>query len=153
MRHFFYMLISLTLLAFSAFADSNASYPPHPEDSDSPTSPVSSITAQVALEWITLLDQMRYDISWSEAGSMLKDSIARNQWMAAMDVTRRPLGYVSSRKVRSQTTRKILNYGTVGMFMIIKYDSSFLGRSSAVETCTLMREKDNSWRVVSYDVR
>jgi hypothetical protein len=151
MLSFKYLFIFLWVLC-PLLASTNPSYPPNPYDDTSGVSPAVSDARAVAVTWLTLMDQVQYGPAWQEAGPLFRDIITKEQWIAAMEGIRSPLGYVSMRKVEAQRTMNALPYGTLGYFMEIKFTTSFWRKSSAVEICTLMFDQLNNWRVIHYAI-
>jgi len=147
------------LLLFLCFlppllADTHAGYPPNPQETEGgKRAPTFSDANAQAIYWINLIDQQQYSSSWLAAGGLLRDVITQDQWAAAMQAVRRPLGTVSSRKVSSHQTAKNLPYGTKGNFMIIKYETNYSRKPNSIETITLMTEgRLGQWKVISYQI-
>lgn len=143
------------LLGTSPFlAVSNADSPPTPYvDQGEKKSAMFSAASSEASHWLNLLDQSQYSASWLDAGPILKDVITKDQWKAALQATRRPLGLVNSRKVGEHQAKESLPSGIKGNFMVIQYETDFSAKKGAVETVTLMMIKNDQWRAISYSVK
>lgn len=145
--------LTICLLLLSPLrADIHAGYSPNPQDLSGPGSPVFTKTNQEGVSWLTLMDQLQYGATWDEGGALLKDVITRPQWIAAMKAIRRPLGYVSARKLVNQELLKGLPNGTKGEFVKMRFQTSFQAKSSATETLLLMPNVRGDWLVISYEV-
>jgi hypothetical protein len=66
---------------------------------------------------------------------------------------REPLGKVISRKLQSAQFTKSLPGAPDGQYVVIRYDTSFSNKQSAVETITPMLDKDGQWRVSGYFIK
>lgn len=145
-------LIAL-LFAIPLFGDSNASYPPNIYETEGgQKAPVTSEANAEAVSWLTLLDQGQYGSAWLDAGSLMKDIVTQEQWEAAMQALRQPLGNVTARKTGTSQTTQSLPGGTRGNFVVINYETSFSFKPTATEKVTLMTNALNQWRVISYDI-
>lgn len=155
MKSIFIPLICTLSLTTPLLADVSGSYPPNPYDNEGgQRAPAFSEANSWAIHFINLIDQYQYSSAWLEAGGLMRDVITQDQWTAAMDAIRTPLGPNLARKVSSHQSADILPYGTHGNFMIIQYDASFANLPSTTETITLYTEGPLAiWKVISYNLR
>ena len=144
------LLFSPLLLTTSLFADTDASYPPNLHETVGKTSPMFSSASSEASHWLALMDQHQYGAAWLDSGPLFQDLITQDQWIAAMQALRRPLGQVRTRQVTTHQATQTLPGGTQGYFMIIRYNTSFSGKSSMIEILKLMMISHEQWRVISY---
>ena len=70
-----------------------------------------------------------------------------------MTDARKPLGAVKGRKLKSATFSTSIPQAPPGEYVIVQYDTVFDGPQGAVETATVMHEKDGSWKVAGYFIR
>jgi Protein of unknown function (DUF4019) len=103
--------------------------------------------------WLTLVDAGQYDKSWDQAASLFKESLSKDQWVQSLKTVRTPLGKVISRTSASTTYATSLPGVPDGKYVVIKYDTSFENKKSAVETVTPMLDKDGKWRVAGYFIK
>jgi uncharacterized protein DUF4019 len=103
--------------------------------------------------WLTLVDSSKYADSWQEAAQLFRGAVTKEQWQSAMHANREPLGKMLSRKVTSATYSKTLPGASDGEYVVIRYDSRFEHKQSAVETVTPMLDKDGKWRVSGYYIK
>jgi uncharacterized protein DUF4019 len=103
--------------------------------------------------WLTLVDSSKYADSWQEAAQLFRGAVTKEQWQSAMRASREPLGKMLSRKVTSATYSKTLPGAPDGEYVVIRYDSRFEHKQSAVETVTPMLDKDGKWRVSGYYIK
>ena len=103
--------------------------------------------------WLALLDQENYGESWETAAGYFKNAVGKDAWVTAASAVRKPLGKMTSRKLKSQTFRTSLPGAPDGEYVILQYEASFENKKSAVETVTPMLDKDGVWRVSGYFVK
>jgi hypothetical protein len=107
----------------------------------------------VALGWLHEIDAGQYAQAWRQAAAPVKAAATADQFSSAMDVARRPLGAVTSRKFVSATYATSLPGAPPGKYVVVVYATDFAGRRAAKEVITPMLEKDGRWRVSGYYIR
>lgn len=105
-----------------------------------------------ARKWVALLDQQRWNESWSAAGGLFKSQLSAPRWAATVQPIREPLGPVSSRTLQGITKAATLPGLPTGEYEIIQFKTSFANRLDAIETVVLSRE-GTGWRVNGYFIR
>lgn len=108
----------------------------------------AAITA--AQKWLALIDVGQYAKSWHESSAYFRNAVALDNWEQMLNATRRPLGALISRKVRSATHETSMPGAPDGEYVVIQFEASFANKKSAVETVTPMLEKHGDWRVSGY---
>ena len=103
--------------------------------------------------WLALVDQGKYEESWSEAARLFKGAVTKEKWKEAITAVRPPLGKLLSRKLASRQLTKTLPGAPDGDYVVIEFDSSFEGKKKATETVTPMLDPDGIWRVSGYFIR
>jgi hypothetical protein len=106
-----------------------------------------------ALAWLALTDAGDYPRSWDQAAGFFQASVSKPNWIHAVGNFRQPMGSLISRKVRSATFTRSLPGVPDGEYVVIKYDTQFEHKDSAVETVTPLLEKDGSWKVSGYFIK
>jgi hypothetical protein len=97
-----------------------------------------------AKQWLVLVDDKNYAQSWSEAGKAFQNRQKTDAWAADAAKRREPVGAVASRGLKSIDLSR-------SNIAVIKYDSVFAHKASAVETVTLSFE-NGGWVVTDYSV-
>jgi len=121
-----------------------------------PTAPAGAQEAAIgqartaARAWLVLLDGYEFDESWRAAGEMLKAAVTPNEFATTMSATLGPLGAVSSRSAKSSEHSTTLPGAPDGEYVVLKFDTVFENKQSAVETVVLSKEPDGLWRVSGY---
>jgi hypothetical protein len=103
-----------------------------------------------AERWLGLVDHGKYAESWKEAASLFRNAINQGQWEQTLQAVRKPLGTLVTRKLKTMTYRTSLPGAPDGEYVVIKFESSFEKKKSAVETVTPMMDQDSRWRVSGY---
>jgi hypothetical protein len=106
-----------------------------------------------ARAWLLLQDRHDFDASWKSAGEPLRAAVAQKEWTAKWSVTLGPLGGVGSRGLKSAEYATTLPGSPEGDYVVLKYDTAFENKQTAVETLILKKEPDGLWRVSGYFIR
>jgi hypothetical protein len=77
---------------------------------------------------------------------------ADRSW-APDNAARAPLGKVLSRTLKSATYATSLPGAPDGEYVVVKFDTSFEKKQSAIETVTPMKDPDGRWRVSGYFIK
>jgi hypothetical protein len=110
--------------------------------------------AQTASDaWLTLVDAAKYAESWKGASTLFRNAVTEDQWKQALTGVRGPLGKVISRKIKSRQYTEHLPGAPDGRYVVLQYDTVFADKASAVETVTLMLDKDDNWRASGYFIK
>lgn len=105
---------------------------------------------EAAAEWLSLVDEGKYEESWEETASFFKEQITKEKWVEAMRQIREPLGEVVLREVGRQEHTTVLPGAPDGEYVVIQYNTDFENKELAIERITPMLDKDGQWRVSGY---
>jgi hypothetical protein len=121
------------------------------------TSPGANEAEKAATEsanhWLSLIDGGSYADSWDVAAPVFKGAVQKAQWAKMLEATRAPLGKVVSRSVKSAVYTTSLPGAPDGQYVVIRYETSFEHKKSAVETVTPSLGEDGQWRISGYFIR
>ena len=106
-----------------------------------------------AEEWLGIVDEGNYIESWKESSEYFQQAIKQDQWEQAVQAVRKPLGKLVSRKVMSASYRTSLPGAPDGQYVVIRFNTSFENKKSAIETVTPKMDKDGMWRVSGYYIK
>lgn len=106
-----------------------------------------------AKKWLSLVDEGKYAESWKETAEYFRNAVTQAQWEQSLQAVRKPLGKLVSRKVKTLSYRTSLPGAPDGEYVVIRFESSFENKKSAVETVTPMLDKDGNWRVSGYYIK
>ncbi|MCH9625844.1 MAG: hypothetical protein S4CHLAM123_10260 [Chlamydiales bacterium] len=150
----FLALTSLSLLISPIYGIPIANSPSTPADHEGGTlSQAYSAGNAQAIYFLSITDNQAYASSYGETGKLLQDLISKEQWIGAMKASRLDLGYVRARKVTAHQFTNELKGRMRGDFLILKYDTQFSQKASAIETVILMRQgRLGLWKVISYTI-
>ena len=107
----------------------------------------------VAEKWLTMVDKGKYAESWKEAAEYFKAAVKQEQWEQSLQVVRKPLGKLVSRKVKSASYKTSLPGAPDGEYVVIQFGTSFKNKKTGIETVTPMMDKDGKWRVSGYYIK
>jgi hypothetical protein len=144
------MLRILAVVFFVCFAGCRTTTPVKPE-TDIKTAETAAVDA--ARAWLSIVDSQKYSESWEEASQFFKANVTKQQWVQSIQSVRRPLNKNISRELRSKKYSANLPGAPKGEYVIIEFGSSFENRKSAIETVTVMLDKDGKWRASGYFMR
>lgn len=138
------MTIALGLLAFLA----SPQLAPEPAATRAETDAhADRQVVRSALDWLTLVDQGRWDDSYRATGTAFRKLNTAQIWAQVSEKVRVPLGAVVSRTFLSQQNLPAPPSG----YEVVKFRTSFANKADATETVTLERETDG-WRVVGVTI-
>jgi len=114
---------------------------------------VEKVAQEGAETWLELVDSERYDESWDEAASLIRNAVTKEDWAQSIRGARAPLGKLVSRTVKSRTYTETLPGAPDGHYVVIQFETTFENKKSAVETVTPMKDSDGQWRVSGYYIK
>lgn len=106
-----------------------------------------------AQKWLALVDGGKYAASWDAAAGYFRNAVSREQWQQSLAAVRKPLGRTVSRKVAGTTYATSLPGAPDGQYVVIRFDTSFEKKKTAVETVTPMMDDNGEWRVSGYFIK
>jgi hypothetical protein len=117
------------------------------------SAPKEDAAVAAAEMWLTKVDKGEYAESWKEAAAYFKKAIDQRRWIQSLQAVRKPLGKMVTRKVESATYKTSLPGAPDGEYVVIRFETSFENKKSAIETVTPKLEKDGKWRVSGYYIK
>ena len=108
---------------------------------------------RAAEQWLVLVDEGDFSASWDTAAGLFKGAVTKEEWQQALTGARKPFGDLVNRKLKSRQYATSLPGAPDGEYVVLQYQTSFRGKSEAVETVTPMRDKDGKWRVSGYFIK
>ena len=108
---------------------------------------------KAATAWLAQIDAGKYAASWKEASAYFRGAVSEKSWSDALNGTRKPLGKLLSRKLTHSQSATSLPGAPDGNYFVMQFDASFGNKKGAVETVTLMQEKDGKWRAAGYYIK
>ncbi len=106
-----------------------------------------------AKEWINLIDNKEYEISWKTSDILIQNLVSIKKWENLMIGSRNPLGKNISRDIISIEYKNELQGVPDGEYCIIIYNSVFENKKNASETITIKKSEDEKWKVAGYYIK
>jgi hypothetical protein len=106
-----------------------------------------------ALDWLVLADADDAAGTYANASKRFRDTMALDQWAAAMKQARDQFGAAVTRTNIGAQKQEPGKDVPPGEFAIVAFRTEFVKRSTGIESLTLEREADGKWRVVGYMMR
>jgi hypothetical protein len=114
------------------------------------TTPAGEEASAIGQKWLALLDDQKYEESYTAAGSMFRNEVMHDQWLASLEKFRGPLGPLVSRTAQRVDLAKTLPAAPDGEYAIIHY-KTVLQNKTITERLTLAME-DGKWQVYAYAI-
>jgi hypothetical protein len=111
------------------------------------------LAVKAAEEWLASVDQGEYEKSWQEAAALFKSAVTVEQWRQTVNAARAPFGELNSRRLKGAEYMTSMPGAPDGEYVVIRFESSFANKKSAVETVTPMKDEDGVWRVSGYYIK
>jgi hypothetical protein len=118
-----------------------------------PKSEAEKKAVEAAEAWLALVDKGQYEQSWDAAAEYLKNAADKSAFVKSLEASRRPLGTVKSRQLKSTQYATTLPGAPDGQYVILQYTTSMAEKQAATETITPMLDKDKKWRVSGYYIK
>jgi len=112
--------------------------------------PAGEEASAIGQKWLGLLDDQKYEESYTAAGSMFRNEVMHDQWLASLEKFRLPLGPLVSRTAQRIDMAKTLPAAPDGEYAIIHYKTA-LQNKTITERLTLVME-DGKWQVYAYAI-
>lgn len=115
--------------------------------------PPQDAAQPVAADWLALVDAGKFVESWEKMSPGFKKEVSKRKWRSTVEKIRKPLGRLTSRKLKSAEYSKELPGAPEGEYVVLQFDSGFEHKPVAVEKVTLILGEDLNWRVSGYAVK
>ncbi|HCU25543.1 MAG TPA: hypothetical protein DF383_11060 [Deltaproteobacteria bacterium] len=113
----------------------------------------NKVAEQAAGTWLTLIDAEKYPEAWKDYSSSFKEKMTQAQWEGQIKSARGILGKLIDRKLKNSTAAQSLPGVPDGNYVVVQYDTNFEKKKSALETVTVILEKDGKWAVAGYYIK
>jgi menaquinone-dependent protoporphyrinogen IX oxidase len=111
------------------------------------------LAGQAAEQWLALIDAGKYPESWQDTSTYMQKAVAKKRWQEILTATRKPLGTLEKRKLKSAKYQTTLPGAPDGQYVVLVFDTSFQNKKEAVETVTMQLELDGAWKPSGYFIR
>lgn len=113
----------------------------------------TSAAEKAVATWLELVDAGKYADSWSSAAASFKQAVTPEQWDAAATKARGSVGTLKSRTKAKVTPATNPPGAPPGDYVSVEFSAAFEHQPAATENVIVVREPDDTWRVVGYFVR
>mgnify|MGYP003671606784 CR=1 FL=1 len=103
-----------------------------------------------ARAWLALTDSGQYTDSWEKASSLLQKGTSKSEWIKTIGAIRKPLGSMEARYIATAGTTDSLSGLPDGEYVVVQFYTKFKRQVLALETLTMAKEADDTWRVAEY---
>ena len=103
--------------------------------------------------WLAHLDGGDLAASWSDASSLFRQMVTREQWAEQHGRLVSVLGRPQERWLRDTEHRTAVSGAPDGQYVLLRYDTRFERKQEAVETVVTMLDSDGAWHVGGYFVQ
>ena len=104
-----------------------------------------------AKQWLTLVDDGNSTEAWKQVAAQWKDKLSQERFVRMLTTVRGPLGAMTSRNLKAVNLVKTLPGMRDGQYTVVRFDSAFAHKASAMETVTLISD-NGAWSVVDYHI-
>lgn len=105
-----------------------------------------------ARQWLARIDAGAYDEAWADATGTIRQLVSSN-WTQWMRERRGGLGNLRRRTTICVSPTTTLDNEVVGDYVVIQYDTDFMGASHLFEYVETERSDGGAWKVRWYFVR
>lgn len=106
-----------------------------------------------ARAWLAMTDEELYADSWKTASPHFQQNKSERDWIETAGNLRKPLGAVVNRYIATAGYNKEPSGLPKGEYIIVQFYATFKNKALALETLTLTKENDDSWRVADYAIK
>ena len=111
--------------------------------------PEEQTAIQRAKSWLVLIDNEKYAESWKALADIIKKTDTKEDWVADLNRSRKPLGRLLKRDLQ-HTTKS--SEPSVGEYIIFQFKVSFENRKSATEAVSVIKGNDGIWKILGYGI-
>jgi hypothetical protein len=104
------------------------------------------------MAWLEQVDQRDYQASWDSAATALKAAVTPEQWSASLAQARGSIPEIANRTLVSATYTTAIPNAPAGEYVIHVFSAN-AGSMSLIETVSMMRDSDGTWRAGGYFIR
>lgn len=108
--------------------------------------------AQVAGEWLKLIDGGDYGKAWETSAPLFREKVTRQQWVDGVPKNRAEYGKFNSRKLAGTAYRQSLPGAPDGEYVTVRFISDYEKNTAADEVVTLTYQS-GAWRPLGYLLR
>ena len=106
---------------------------------------------QAAEQWFERLDADDYAATWTQASSLFKSKVTKDQWIQQLKTTHQDVDSLQSRSLVGARYKTKPPRGPEGKYVITQYRTQY-GSQTMIETVT-MKKDSSKWRMAGYFIK
>ncbi|MEO7098651.1 MAG: protein kinase [Luteolibacter sp.] len=110
------------------------------------TEPLSAVVVPLATSWLGFMDHELYADTWHMASGYFQSHTPEEKWVETLENRRKPLGELEA---RSLSNFKMVEQGKKTLGVAV-FRSRFAENKGVMETVSMEKDVDGSWRVSGY---
>lgn len=141
---------------------------PAPESAAAPAAPAATAPATgmaqgpstreenailIARDWLGTVDSGNYSASYDQAGELFRGNTPREQWQAGLEGSRKTVGPLTERSLKSAVVTKDLPNAPQGKYVVSTYETRFQAPQPVWEIVTTYLNSSGQWKVVGYQIK
>jgi Protein of unknown function (DUF4019) len=107
----------------------------------------------VARDWLATVDSGNYSASYDQAGDLFRGTTPREQWQAGLEGSRKSVGPLAERNLKSALVTKDLPNAPQGKYVVTTFETRFQGPQPVWEILTTFLNPSGQWKVVGYQIK
>jgi hypothetical protein len=107
----------------------------------------------VARDWLATVDSGNYAASYDQAGDLFRGTTPREQWQAGLEGSRRNVGPLAERSLKSAVVTKDLPNAPQGKYVVTTFETKFQAPQPVWEILTTFLGPNGQWKVVGYQIK
>jgi hypothetical protein len=106
---------------------------------------------QAVEQWFEHLDADDYAATWTQASSLFKSKVTKDQWIQQLKTTHQDIDSLQSRSLVGARYKTKPPRGPEGKYVITQYRTQY-GSQTKIETVT-MKKDSSKWRMAGYFIK
>jgi hypothetical protein len=107
----------------------------------------------IARDWLATVDSGNYSASYDQAGDLFRGTTPREQWQAGLEGSRKSVGPLAERNLKSALVTKDLPNAPQGKYVVTTFETRFQGPQPVWEILTTFLNPSGQWKVVGYQIK
>jgi hypothetical protein len=106
-----------------------------------------------ARDWLATVDSGNYSASYDQAGELFRGNTPREQWQAGLEASRKNVGPLAERSLKSALVTKDLPNAPQGKYVVTTFETRFQAPQPVWEILTTFLNPNGQWKVVGYQIK
>jgi len=106
-----------------------------------------------ARSWLEFVDHGQYQESWENSSPLLRAKTPEAAWIKSITTIRSSRGAIDTRFIATARAAKSLSGFPNGDYVVLQFYTTLTGKGLILETVTLAKAQDETWRVCEYTIK